>query len=83
MLWGKKMPDEVKPEDIEIREFNDEGVIYLKAVDVAYFMSVTEDAELNSGSPGAGRRWNMSERDAIATVLGKIRSKILGKAAGK
>lgn len=77
------MPDEAKPEGVAIRAIEDEGVIYLRAVDVAYFMSVTEDTELKESSPSAGRRWNMSERDAISTVLGKIRSRILGKAASQ
>lgn len=49
----------------------------------SYFISVTEDAELAAMKAGGYRRWDVSERDAIATVVGKIRTKICGKAAGQ
>lgn len=77
------MPEEVKPDDLKIDAFEDNGVVYLSAVDIAYFISVTEDAELAAGSPHTGRRWDTQQRDAIATVVGKIRTKICGKAAGR
>ena len=77
------MPDEVKPDDLKIDAFEDNGVVYLSAVDLAYFISVTEDAELSATYAGGYRRWDTQQRDAIATVVGKIRTKICGKAAGR
>jgi len=81
MFWSKKVPEEVKPENLEIDVLYKDGVAYINAVDVAHFMSVSEDAELIA-STGGYRRWDTQQRDAIATVVGKIRSKILAKAAG-
>ena len=77
------MPNEVKPEDLPIDSIVAHGKVWISAVDVAYFISVTEDAELAPGSSSGYRRWELSQRDAIAAVIGKIRSRICGKAAGR